>query len=212
LDSERHFPYGGFAGTSTLIALRGLGLRSSLDQKAILESACTVVRRAESDAPAATSLASNLLRYLDQNFERLLGKPSTGYSFIKNFFQGNAEQEQATEKWVAELASLPWLPVLTTSLSEQMPWKGRPWSAFKAADNGINGGKDPLAPVATVCALDFLYITTDNHMLHTIRFVTRAQTSCGRFPTPGLRPIRCTFSTATCSLHYYGKLLVITHC
>jgi hypothetical protein len=46
LDSERHFPSGGFAGTSTLIALRGLDLRSSLDQKAILESAYTVVRKA----------------------------------------------------------------------------------------------------------------------------------------------------------------------
>jgi hypothetical protein len=143
LDSERHFPGGDFASPPVIMALRVLGLRLSLDQQAILESARTVVRRAEKDIPAALSLSSDLLRYLDQHFDRLLGKASTGYSFVKSFFVSNADQERETQKWSDALASIAWLPVLTSPLVEHMPWKG-------ANNSGNSECEEPSASASKV--------------------------------------------------------------
>ena len=71
----------------------------------------------------ATSLANDLLRYLDQHFARLTGRNNSGYSFIKSLFVSNKEQEEATQQWCEALATLSWLPVVSTPLAAYMPWK-----------------------------------------------------------------------------------------
>jgi sacsin len=76
LDSERHFPSGTFTAPAVLIALRGLGLRSSLDHQGILDSArevCRVAQLQSGEAATAVTRAKGLLHYINMHNHRLFG-------------------------------------------------------------------------------------------------------------------------------------------
>jgi sacsin len=76
LDSERHFPSGTFTAPAVLLALRGLGLRSSLDHEGVLDSArevCRVAQLQSGEAATAVTRAKGLLHYINLHNHRLFG-------------------------------------------------------------------------------------------------------------------------------------------
>jgi len=132
LDKNTNFPK--YTNDSALVALRALGLRTSIDHDGVLASTRAVMGLSTKDPAHARSLGSALLRYLDQHSERFFVHKKS--SMLSRMFSDDKHEEKM-EAWLLALTNTPWMPTLQKPLADAMPWKADAEKVFLASANQV---------------------------------------------------------------------------
>ena len=122
-DAKNVFPSKSFAPPEMLPPLRKLGLRKQLTRAKILECATSLSVGTNDKCTREKSLC--LLEYLDARGRELFSIPKRTFLSSLNFHKLDASDSTADviAKFTEDLASIPWVPVMTESPVENLPWR-----------------------------------------------------------------------------------------
>ncbi|RYH20806.1 hypothetical protein EON65_22405, partial [archaeon] len=115
-----------------LLTLKQLGLRCTLDLRSLLKCARSIESIDISNKEVKTIKGGSLLRYLDNNINKLFGEDiqqqrSTGtfslFSNIKSFFSDTPVSNEDVVLFKNEIRRIGWVPILSSPLHSFCPWK-----------------------------------------------------------------------------------------
>ncbi|OIT25617.1 hypothetical protein A4A49_32452 [Nicotiana attenuata] len=123
------FPYGAFQESGILDILQGLGLRTTVSNETVIQSARRVEKLMHTDPQIAHSRGKVLLSYLEVNALKWLSDPTKDnqgsmnrmFSRATNAFKPRYVKSDLEKFW-SDLRLICWCPVLVSSPYQSLPW------------------------------------------------------------------------------------------